>query len=501
MSAVEVVMIVIQIILMAMIALNIFYTKKNTGISSGNDHKELSELKIQIKLLERQITKIQQNEIQSQSSLRQEINNTINNNMASLRESIRIQMDDAAKSQTGEIKAISSSIKEADKTHLEKIESNGKLQTETLTAIRRSQTEQIAAMSITVGNRLDDMKQGTSAQLKQFEERFRTLETTTEQKLSEIRRTVSQQLSQITEDNHKQLEQIRGTVDEKLQDTLDKKINESFKLVSERLEQVYKGLGEMQNIAQGVGDLKKVLSNVKTRGILGEIQLGAILKEILAPEQYEENVAAVPKSSERVEFAIRLPGAQDGTIVYLPIDSKFNGDKYTHLLSAYESGDKDAVKNAKKELEIALKKCAKDISDKYIAPPYTTQFAIMFLPFEGLYAEAVSSDLVTVLQREYHVNIAGPSTMAAMLNSLQMGFKTLAIQKRSGEVWQILGAVKKEFGNFTKALEKTQSHIQSVEKDLEDLVGVRTRQINRKLSKVEMIDPSESVNLIDDTSE
>ena len=226
MSAVEVVMIVIQIILMAMIALNIFYTRKNTGISSGNDNKELSELKIQIKLLERQITKIQQNEIQSQSSLRQEINNTINNNMASLRESIRIQMDDAAKSQTGEIKAISSSIKEADKTHLEKIESNGKLQTETLTSIRRSQTEQIAAMSIMVGNRLDDMKQGTSAQLKQFEERFRTLETTTEQKLSEIRRTVSQQLSQITEDNHKQLEQIRGTVDEKLQDTLDKKINE-----------------------------------------------------------------------------------------------------------------------------------------------------------------------------------------------------------------------------------------------------------------------------------
>ena len=341
------------------------------------------------------------------------------------------------------------------------------------------------------------MNENNAVQFRQFEERLRTIETTTEQKLSEMRRAVSQQLAQLTDDNNRQLEKIRGTVDEKLQETLDKKINESFRTVSERLEQVYKGLGEMQNIAQGVGDLKNVLSNVKTRGILGEIQLGAILSQILAPEQYEENIATKPKSSERVEFAVKLPGPDDRGSVYLPIDSKFNGDKYAHLQEAYEHGTKEEIAAAKRELETAIKKCAKDISEKYIYPPATTQFAIMFLPFEGLYAEVVSSDLVTTLQKDYHVNVAGPSTMAAMLNSLQMGFRTLAIQKRSGEVWRILGAVKTEFGKFSEALENTQKHIQSVEKDLDTLVGVRTRQINRKLSDIEMLETTEASELIE----
>ena len=287
------------------------------------------------------------------------------------------------------------------------------------------------------------------------------------------------------------------TVDEKLQKTLEDKMNQSFKLVSERLEEVYKGLGEMQNLATGVGDLKKVLSNVKTRGILGEIQLGAILQEILTPEQYDTEVPTIPGSTNRVEFAVKLPGGTDGEHVYLPIDSKFPGDTYAALQDAYESGSAEAVKAAYKNLEVIIKKCAKDIKEKYIAPPYTTNFAVMFLPFEGLYAEVVNHGLVEILQNEYKINIAGPSTMAAMLNSLQMGFKTLAIQKRSSEVWQVLGAVKTEFATFEKVLNSAKDRIRKVDEDLDKLVGVRTRQINRKLRDVESLDNDMSIKLID----
>jgi DNA recombination protein RmuC len=297
-----------------------------------------------------------------------------------------------------------------------------------------------------------------------------------------MRLTMMRQLTSIQEENQKKLDVIQNTVNEKLETQLQK----SFKLVSERLEKGYESLGEMQSIASGVGDLKKVLSNVKTRGILGEIQLGSILEEILAPELYETEVATVPNSREHVEYAVKLPGAADGTSIYLPIDSKFPGDTYAALQEAYESGDKERVDAAKKTLVAVIKKCAGDIRSKYVSPPHTTNFGIMFLPFEGLYAEAVNLGLVETLQREYSVSITGPSTMAAMLNSLQMGFRTLAIQKRSNEVWEILGSVKKEFGNFSDALEKTQKHIRQVDDDLEKLIGTRTRQINRSLSKVEL---------------
>jgi DNA recombination protein RmuC len=239
-------------------------------------------------------------------------------------------------------------------------------------------------------------------------------------------------------------------VDEQLQDTLQKRINESFKAVNEQLEQVYKGLGEMQNLASDVGGLKQVLSGVKTRGILGEIQLGAILEEILAPEQYATNINTIPGSTQRVEYAVRMPGVDGGT-VWLPIDSKFPGDTYAHLQDAYASGDTEAVAAARRALETVLRAEAKDIRTKYVEPPYTTNFGILFLPFEGLYAEVVNAGMLEVLQREYQVNVAGPSTMAALLNSLQMGFKTLAIQKRSSEVWQVLGAVKTEFEKFGRS--------------------------------------------------
>lgn len=324
----------------------------------------------------------------------------------------------------------------------------------------------------------------------QLEQRLHSFSSGNTQSLENIRRSVDEKLESIRRENLRQLDEMRQTVDEKLQKTLEEKMNKSFSLVNERLEQVYKGLGEMQTLAVGVGDLKKVLSNVKTRGILGEIQLGAILSEILSKEQYEENIATKKGSKNVVEFAIKLPSDGAGT-VYLPIDSKFPGDTYSALREAVESGDRQSIESAKKALVQRIKGEAKDIHDKYIDPPNTTEFAIMFLPFEGLYSEVVNMGLVEVLQREYKVNIAGPSTMAALLNSLQMGFKTLAVQKRSAEVWKILGGVKTEFDKFNDVLVMTQQRLDQANKELDKLVGVRTRQIQRQLKDVESVSLSE----------
>lgn len=324
----------------------------------------------------------------------------------------------------------------------------------------------------------------------QLEQRLHSFSSDNVQSLENIRRSVDEKLESIRRENLRQLDEMRQTVDEKLQKTLEDKMNKSFSLVNERLEQVYKGLGEMQTLAVGVGDLKKVLSNVKTRGILGEIQLGAILSEILSKEQYEENIATKKGSKNVVEFAIKLPSDGAGT-VYLPVDSKFPGDTYSALRDAVESGDKQSIELSQKALVQRIKSEAKDIHDKYIDPPNTTEFAIMFLPFEGLYSEVVNMGLVEVLQREYKVNIAGPSTMAALLNSLQMGFKTLAVQKRSAEVWKILGGVKTEFDKFNDVLVMTQQRLDQANKELDKLVGVRTRQIQRQLKDVESVSLSE----------
>lgn len=329
--------------------------------------------------------------------------------------------------------------------------------------------------------------QNQSEKLSQLEERLKTFSLENEQKLENIRHTIQNQLLHIQEDNNKQIDEMRKTVDEKLQKTLEEKMTQSFALVNERLEQVYKGLGEMQTLASGVGDLKKVLSNVKTRGILGEIQLGSILNEILSPTQYEENIVTKKGTRNVVEFAIKLPADDDG-FIYLPIDSKFPGDSYSALRDAIDEGDKTKIDLAAKQLITTIKSEAKDIRDKYIDPPNTTDFAIMFLPFEGLYCEVVNRGLVEVLQRDYKVNVAGPSTMAALLNSLQMGFKTLAVQKRSTEVWKILSDVKKEFDTFNSVLENTQNRLKQANDELEKLVGVRTRQIQRKLKDVQSAD-------------
>ena len=311
-------------------------------------------------------------------------------------------------------------------------------------------------------------------------------------KLDNIRTTLETRLNAMQNDNNEQLEKMRDTVDEKLQKTLEERLAKSFGLVNDQLEKVTKGFGEMNALASNVGDLKKVLSNVKTRGNLGELQLGSILREILAPEQFEENVETRKGSGERVEFAVRLPGDGDG-VVYLPIDAKFPGDTYAALVDAYEEGDRYLIEQAKKNLRNVLRKEAKDIRGKYIDPPATTDFAVMFLPVEGLYAEAVRLGMVEELQQnEFKINLAGPTTMAALLNSLQMGFRTLAIQKHSSEVWDTLAGVKTEFAKFADALEKVQNKLGQANNDLTNLVGVRTRQINRKLKDVETLDDYDS---------
>lgn len=362
----------------------------------------------------------------------------------------------------------------------------GEIQAKSFSELDKNITEKQAAMNTTVTNSMQHM-----------EERLKNLEETNAARLLQMRDTIEKRLDIIRSDNNKQLEKMQQTVDEKLQKTLEDKMDKSFKLVSERLEQVYKGLGEMQTVAAGVGDLKKVLSNVKTRGILGEIQLGAILKEILSPEQYEENVATKPGSKNVVEFAVKMP-MDEGGFVYLPIDSKFPADTYSALRDAYDSGDTEKIAAAKALMISRIKSFAKDIHEKYIEVPYTTEFGIMFLPFEGLYAEAVNCGMVEVLQREYRINIVGPSTMAALLNSLQMGFKTVAIQKRSMEVWTVLGAVKSEFDKFEKILASTQQRINQANTELDKLVGVRTRAIQRKLRDVEKLDEAKADEVLEE---
>ena len=315
----------------------------------------------------------------------------------------------------------------------------------------------------------------------------------TEQKLESIRTTMEVRLNAMQAVTDRRLGEMRQTVDEKLQKTLEDRLQKSFGLVSQQLELVYKGLGEMRTLAAGVGDLKKVLSNVKTRGILGEVQLGAILEQLLAPGQYAENVATVPGSSERVEFAVKLPGDGDGP-VWLPIDAKFPQDAYAALLAAYDTADKAAVELAAKELDRRVRGFGKDIHDKYLAPGHTTDFGVMFLPVEGLYAEVVRRGTAERLQREYKIVVAGPTTMAALLNSLQMGFKTLAIQKRSSEVWKVLGSVKAEFDTFGQALAQAQNRLNQASSELENLVGVRTRQIQRKLQQVTLMPGEEETS-------
>lgn len=325
-------------------------------------------------------------------------------------------------------------------------------------------------------------------QLELFARQLGTMVHSSDTRLEAVRQTVENKLKLLQEDNNKQLEQIRTTVDEKLHATLEQRLGESFKQVSERLEMVHKGLGEMQTLAAGVGDLKKVLSNVKTRGIWGEVQLAAIIEEILTPGQYDVNIATCPGSNERVEFAVKLPGRQEGdTTVWLPIDAKFPQEDYLRLVAASEEGNQTLAEEAARQLENRIRLEAKNIHDKYLSPPHTTDFGIMFLPTESLYAEVAKRPyLMEELQKKSRVIVAGPSTMAALLNSLAIGFHTLAIEKRSSEVWLLLGAVKTEFGKFGDILEKTQKKLTEASHSLET-ASRKSRNIEKKLRQVQEI--------------
>ena len=328
-------------------------------------------------------------------------------------------------------------------------------------------------------------------------EQLRTMSASNEQRLSEVRHTVEQRLTAIQQDNEKKLEQMRATVDEKLHATLEQRLGESFKQVAERLEQVHKGLGEMQNLARDVGSLNRVLTNVKTRGIFGEVQLAGLLEQVFTPEQYAANVATLPGSNERVEFAIRLPGQRDdGAPLWLPIDAKFPREDYERLLEAQDRGDLPLVEASAKAIEMRLRHEARTIREKYIAPPHTTDFGMLFVPTEGLYAEALRRPgLVQALQTEYKVMLVGPTTLLATLTSLQMGFRTLALEKRSAEVWEVLGAVKTEFGKFGDVLAKTKKKLEEASNTI-DAAEVRTRAMTRKLKGVEALPEDATTRLL-----
>lgn len=376
-----------------------------------------------------------------------------------------------------------------------------------LRASRKESSQSVQAINRSIGQTLDSsfsredsrllaLQNNVNERLEAMDKRMAASSLQNERSLEHIRETVETRLDAIQKDNNEKLAEIRTTVDEKLQKTLEDKLGRSFKLVSDQLEAVYKSMGEMQNLANGVGDLKKVLANVKTRGIFGEIQLGAILEQIMSPEQYDQNVFTKPGSNDPVEFAVKFPG-DDQQTVYLPIDSKFPLDVYQYLLNAYDTGDKELIDRASRDLYTRIRQEAKKIRDKYVQVPYTTDFAILFLPVEGLYAEAVRIGVVDEIQRLYKVSVAGPTTMAALLNSFQMGFRTLAIQKRSSEVWKVLGDVRTEFDTFGAVLQNAQNRIVKANEELDKLIGVRTRQIQRKLKDVAEISAEDVANTID----
>jgi DNA recombination protein RmuC len=402
-----------------------------------------------------------------------------------LREELREARSEAAQQQARFEAQLRAALTDGSRAQAERLDGFGR----GLDAAALRSDQRIETLRQTLSDDARKSREESVGALKQFGEsldaRLLTLTQHNAERMHEVRATLEAKLKELQTDNAAQLERMRETVDEKLKTTLEARLGESFKLVSERLDQVHRGLGEMQALAQGVGDLKRVLGNVKTRGTFGEVQLGALLEQILTAEQYATNVATLPGSNERVEYAIRLPGSQPGQPVWLPIDAKFPREDFERLLDAQDRADPEAAALAAVALERRIREEAKRIHEKYIGPPHTTDFALLFLPTEGLYAEVIRRPgLFEALQRDYRITLAGPTTLAALLNSLQMGFRTLAIEQRSSEVWQILGAVKSEFGKFADVLDRTQKQIDTVSKSI-GAAGVRTRAIERSLRKVE----------------
>ena len=359
-----------------------------------------------------------------------------------------------------------------------------------LDKIEKSTLDQLSKNREELGNSLKGNREELSKTLNQFSDLFN-------KNIKDVRETINNQLKDIRDDNTKQLDKMRNTVDEKLQKTLEEKIGESFNQVRKQLDAVHKGLGEMQTVAAGVGDLKKVLSNVKTKGVFGEYQLENILEQILTPDQYSKNVATNPDYNGSVEFAIKMPGSDDNTL-WLPVDSKFPTETYEILMDKYETGSKDEIEDARKQLIRTIDSFAKDISKKYISPPNTTDFGIMFLPIEGLFAEVLREPgIMETLRQKHKIALTGPTTLSALLNSLQMGFRTLLVQERSSEVWNILSAVKSEFSTFGNHLSKVQTQLKTASSSLDNLQGTRTRAMDRKLRDVELIDSKESKEILE----
>ena len=376
---------------------------------------------------------------------------------------------------------------------------NNRKQTERLESLfRQEMKENREEMNRNMRELRTELNQALSLSTQQMQTTLhRNLMTTNEMQREKFD-AMGRQQDLLVKSTEKRLDDMRVMVEEKLQKTLNERIGQSFELVRSQLENVQRGLGEMKNLAEDVGGLKKVLGNVKTRGTFGEIQLGALLEQMLSPEQYEANVKTRKNATEFVEFAIKLPGKENGKeVVYLPIDAKFPKDVYEQYIDAYEEGDSSLIESTSKQLEITIKRMAKDIHDKYVEPPFTTDFAIMFLPFENIYAEVIRrTSLVETLQKDFKIVVTGPTTLGAILNSLQMGFRTLAIQKRTSEVWSVLGAVKTEFGKFGGMLEKVQKNLQNAGDQLEEVMGKRTRAIERKLRQVEALPTDESRKML-----
>ena len=403
---------------------------------------------------------------------------------------------------TAPFAVLQSSIDRLDRGLKEELATNREEFGSSSKGLREEVSNSLSKFNESVLNRMNENIVAQLSQMDSFAKQLQTLTTANEQRMDKLRESVDTQLKLIQEDNAKRLEEMRKTVDEKLHETLEKRLGESFKLVSDRLEEVHKGLGEMQSLASGVGDLKRVLTNVKTRGVWGEIQLGNLLEQVLAPEQYAQNVATKPGSNDRVEFAIKLPGRdKEGTTVWLPIDAKFPQEDYQRLLDAQDQANLVLAEEAAKALEKRIKSEAKDIASKYISVPNTTEFGILFLPTEGLYAEVLRRPgLFDILMQEYRVVISGPTTLAALLNSLQMGFRTLAIEQRSSEVWSLLGAVKTEFGKFGDLLDKTGKKLQEAGNTI-DNAARRSRAIERKLKDVQELPQAEALNLLSPASD
>ncbi|OSZ79013.1 hypothetical protein CAP35_12410 [Chitinophagaceae bacterium IBVUCB1] len=512
MSMIEIQLFVAIVLLIAILLLLLF---RKTNSSNAQLTTDISKLEQSVK------GEFSINRTENQQAFK-ESREELSKSFLLFSENISKNISELSMQQQRQLESFSLQLQQLVKTNEEKIEklilSNETKQNEfkeqvntSLTENREENIRSIKTVREEIATSLKDFQETFTVNVKDFNElqrqkfgdmqtRHEQLKTDMETKFEKVRDTIEKKLHTIQEENSKKLEEMRQTVDEKLQSTVEKRFNDSFKLISDRLEQVHKGLGEMQTLATGVGDLKKVLSNVKTRGNLGEIQLGAILEEMFSIEQYEHNATVRSGSQERVEYVIKLPGKNDDNKpLLLPIDSKFPNEDYQRLLDAYDQVggiDAKALESVNRQFETAVKRCAKDIREKYINPPTTTDFAIMFVPTEGLYAEILRrAGLFEILRRDYRVTVVGPTNLVAFLNSLQMGFRTLAIEKRSSEVWEILGAVKTEFGKFGDVLDKTKKKLLEATNSI-DTASVRTRAIERQLRKVQELPQEQAMTLI-----